>query len=66
MVFLNEDDEKRCFIRVIFNRELGREPASAQEQNMWATALGTKGADAVLAEIRDSQEAQNFRARRGW
>jgi hypothetical protein len=65
-VFLNEADERRCFVRVVFNRELGREPGSAQEQEMWAQALLTKGADGVLAELRDSPEAQKFREKRGW
>ena len=65
MVFLNDDDEKRTFVRVLFNREVGREP-SAQEQSDRAAELGVKGADLVLAELRDSQEAQDFRAKRGW
>lgn len=64
-VFLNDDDERRFWVRLAFNRELGREP-SAQEQQDRAAELQMKGADLVLAELRDSGEAQQFRQRRGW
>jgi hypothetical protein len=66
-VFVSDDDERAVFVRTLYTRELGREP-SVQEQSMWYPDLkpGGHGADAVFATIRDSTEAQAFRAKRGW
>lgn len=65
-VFLNSQDEQRCLIRTWFNRELGREPSTPDEQNAWVATLVSKGADLTLAGLRDSAEAVAFRAKRGW
>lgn len=64
-VFLNPTDEQRFFVRTLFNRELGREP-TVDEQSARVQQLVGAGADVVLAELRDSAEAQEFRDKRGW
>lgn len=65
-IFLNDQDERNCLVRTWFIRYLGRAPASAAEQTQWATAITTQGADLTLANLYDTQEAKNFRAKRGW
>jgi hypothetical protein len=64
-VFLSPDDEANLFVRLLFNRELGREPA-AEEQQAWVAHLRAVGVDLCLAHLRDQPEAANFRAKRGW
>lgn len=66
-VFLNDNDEHRSAIRIVYNRELGREPSNS-DVDFWlyCSAQPNVGFDGMLAGIRDSKEAQSFRAKRGW
>lgn len=64
-IFANDDDADRWFVRQTFNEELGREP-TAEDQTNWVQFKRANGADLTLAGIRDSEEAQAFRAKRGW
>lgn len=63
--FPNDTDARMFLVRTLFNRELGREPTAA-EQTARVAQIPAQGADLVLAQIRDSPEAQAFRAKRGW
>lgn len=63
--FTNDDDARRYIVRSIFNDELGREP-TADEQAARVAQLANGQGDLVLAQVRDSTEAANFRAKRGW
>ncbi|GAC1373676.1 MAG: hypothetical protein NVSMB4_00460 [Acidimicrobiales bacterium] len=64
-IFASDDDADNYFVRVLFNRELGREPGVG-EQAPWVAHKRTVGADLCLAHLRDAPEATNFRKARGW
>lgn len=60
-----DGDTCSYLVRVWFNRECGVEPTVTQ-LDQFAAAIPAQGLDPVLATIRDSQQAANFRAKRGW
>jgi hypothetical protein len=58
-------DDRNFLARKLFTDYLGRGP-SASEQAFRAEQIRTQGLDLTFAALYDSQEAKNFRSRRGW
>jgi len=65
-LFVDANDSRETLIRTWFDRFFDREPSGAELQARMAELANGGRVATMFAELRDSPEAQAFRAKRGW